>query len=158
MSRTSNRAVRAVVIGAVILAASLAGASTRAKSPKPKAGAELVIVANRVVGFVPFSVIVYGRIVNVEPESIEFCRTRVTSITADLHDRPTGHASSRSGRFSTGGRDTHCAAGRLERVPEGYDYSHDLRFDRPGTYQVRLKMVDRAGNRVVSNTIQVWAH
>ncbi len=43
------------------------------------------------------------------------------------------------------------------RTPDGYDYAHDMRFDRPGVYQVRLMMVDTGGRRVMSNTVQVNA-
>jgi len=32
-----------------------------------------------------------------------------------------------------------------------------MRFDRPGTYRVRLSMVDSTGHRVMSNTVQVNA-
>jgi hypothetical protein len=50
-----------------------------------------------------------------------------------------------------------CATGTLVRTRDGFDYSHEMRFDRPGTYRVRLSMVDETGHRVMSNTVQVNA-
>jgi hypothetical protein len=32
-----------------------------------------------------------------------------------------------------------------------------MRFDRPGTYQIRLVMVDAGGTRTVSNVVRVRA-
>jgi hypothetical protein len=118
----------------------------------------LWIVADRVVGFVPFTVYLYGKVVGTEPGKIELCRQEVewlTDSSATGSSRP-GYTVPPSRRSAEAGA-APCASGRVVRTPDGYDYQHDMRFEKPGTYQVRLSMVDARGHRVLSNSIQVRA-
>jgi hypothetical protein len=118
----------------------------------------LWIVADRIVGFVPFTVSLYGKLLGVEPGRMEVCRSEVASLT-----EPTRSRSEENGRLEPPLRhdplreEPPCAPGKVVRAPDGYDYAHDIRFDRPGTYQVRLRMLDRAGKRILSNPVLVNA-
>ncbi len=122
---------------------------------EPVGGEELYIAANRVVGFVPLTVYVYGKIRSGTPERIELCRSEVRSFLADSR-RPAEdrRADSRPGVTS---QTDDCAPARIVPTPDGYDHAYEMRFNRPGTFQVRLMMLDRSGRRSMSNTVQVRA-
>ena len=117
----------------------------------------LWIVADRIVGFVPFTVSVYGRVLGSEPGQLELCRSEVAWIAESSSARVSGQ---RSGAADPGHQDEGddpCSSGHVVRTPDGYDYSHDMRFERPGVYHVQLTMIDAAGRRRTSNTVQVNA-
>ena len=151
----------ALVVG--LIAATLRGsvpAWSKGWSKRPKDGAPaLWIAADRVVGFVPFTVALYGKVLGAsEPGRLELCRE--TAAQADLANPRNGEDERMQParqETETGSAEPTCATGTLVRTPEGYDYQHEMRFDRPGTYRVRLSMVDQTGHRVISNTVQVNA-
>lgn len=145
------------LLGAALLGWPVGGTSAWARSGRHSTTG-LWIVADRIVGFVPFTMSVYGKILGPLPGEIELCRSEVAWLTES------GASHTRAGAAAPGdplpgGLDPQgsCAAGRLERTPDGYDYAHEMRFDRPGVYQVQLVMVDGMGRRIVSNTVQVNA-
>ena len=155
-----SRSALAAALAAAMLCGSVP-AWSKGWSKGAKDGAPaLWIAADRVVGFVPFTVSLYGKVRSVaEPGRLELCRE--VAAQADMagardgeddrmqparHEQPDGAPAEPS-----------CAAGTVVRTPDGYDYQHEMRFDRPGTYRVRLSMVDQTGHRVVSNTVQVNA-
>jgi len=146
------------VIGATLLGGGPAWSKGWSKGPKDGAPA-LWIAADRVVGFVPFTVALYGKVRSAaEPNRLELCREIATQ--ADLADSRSGlddRMQPARHEPETGSTEPVCATGTLVRTPDGYDYQHEMRFDRPGTYRVRLSMVDQAGHRVISNTVQVNA-
>lgn len=149
-----------MVAGAIGLAL-LASVGTVSSGEQP-AGQEdqgdLYIATDRVVGFVPLKVYVYGKIRSGTPARIELCRSEVLSALADTRHRSEEKRDTvRSIRSKTGRAATACAAARLVKTPNGYDHAYEMRFDRPGTYQVRLMMTDRSGRRSMSNTVQVRA-
>ncbi len=155
MRQGRRRLLLTAAVGFFLLLNVLAGEPASARSPKRSAPG-LWIVADRIVGFVPFTVYVYGKILGTQPGQIELCRSEVAWI-----------AESSSGRRA-GGRPVSvdpaldddaapCAAGNVVRTPDGYDYARDLRFDKPGVYHVQLTMVDATGRRITSNTLQVNA-
>jgi len=117
----------------------------------------LLIAADRITGFVPFTVTVYGRIRGVEPGSIELCRSRIMPLFTSLADRgaPGGPAETEGPpeRAAAGA----CVSGRAVPSTGGFAYERDLRFDEPGLYHLRLTMVDDAGRRLISNTVRVSA-
>jgi hypothetical protein len=153
------------LILALIFGGGTAWAKTR-KSPAP--GPLLWIVADRIVGFVPFTVSLYGKIVGAVPDQVELCRSPVqpmgeaTTMGRDEHGaRSAGRGADSMearGRPETLPTGPVCEGGNLSRTSEGFDYSHAVRFDRPGTYQVRLQMIDTQGKRTLSNPVQVNAH
>jgi hypothetical protein len=123
-----------------------------------RSGPGLWIVTDRIVGFVPFTVYVYGKVVGMEPGQIELCRSDVALVTEAAPARlGTARPQGFEDRRDDPDRSPACTAGEVTRTPDGYDYARDMRFDRPGTYHVRLTMVDTHGNRVTSNTVQVNA-
>jgi len=128
------------------------------KGPKDGVPA-LWIAADRVVGFVPFTVALYGKVRSAtEPSRLELCREVATQV--DLADSRSGQDERmQPARHEPdpAAAEPSCATGTLVRTPDGYDYQHEIRFDRPGTYRVRLSMVDQGGHRVISNTVQVNA-
>ncbi len=158
MQRPRMLRLRHLLVGMVVLAACLCAGSAWARG-RGRSGPGLWIVADRIVGFVPFTVYVYGKVVGAEPGDIELCRSEVAWLTDTSSARITGggHATALDGRQGADAEDPPCAAGKVVRTPDGYDYVHDMRFQRPGTYHVRLTMVDRSGHRVVSNSVQVNA-
>src|SRR5438093_6042379 len=119
----------------------------------------LWIAADRVIGFVPFTVSLYGKVRSVtEPSRLELCRE--VAAQADMTGgRDPEDERMQPARHEPDGAaaEPPCATGTVVRTPDGYDYQHEMRFDRPGTYRVRLSMVDQTGHRVVSNTVQVNA-
>jgi hypothetical protein len=128
-----------------------------AAEPESEEG-EIYIATNRVVGFVPLTVYVYGKIAGETPERIELCRSEMRSLMGDSSQRDEERRTAvRSARRSSKMPGRTCAPGRLVPTPEGFDHAYEMRFDHPGTYQVRLMMVDRSGRRSVSNTVQVRA-
>lgn len=131
-------------------------AASRSRAPDPPPPA-LLIAADRVSGFVPFTVTVYGRVRGVEPGSIEFCRLRIPA----LDEPPDGLVASRSGQepesWSEPVEPAACVSGRAIASEGGIAYEHDLRFDRAGQYHVRLTMLDSGGRRLTSNTVRVRA-
>ncbi len=126
------------------------------KAPGPS-GPGLFIVADRIVGFVPFTVSIYGKVRGVEPGQVELCRSEIAWMTDPARaSNATGHSA--PGELPRAeGNGVDCASGDVVKTVEGFDYAHDLRFDRPGVYQVRLRMVDPSGHRVLSNSVQVNA-
>ena len=154
----SRSVLVAGLMGAAFCGSAPAWSKGWSKGPKESEPA-LWIAADRVVGFVPFTVALYGKVRGAaELNRFELCRE--LAVQADL-------ANSRNGEDDrmqparhepeTGPAEPSCAPGTLVRTPDGYDYQHEMRFDRPGTYRVRLSMVDQAGHRLISNTVQVNA-
>jgi hypothetical protein len=143
-----------IAVGSALLLSLLGAGTAWARTPR-KGGTGLWIVADRIVGFVPFTVSVYGKILGSSPSQVELCRSESAWITQSSSGRTIG---ARSGQADAAADDdTPCTAGQMVRTPDGYDYSHDLHFDRPGVYHVQLMMVDPAGRRIGSNTLQVNA-
>jgi len=128
------------------------------KGPKDGAPA-LWIAADRVVGFVPFTVALYGKVRSaVEPNRLELCRELAIQVDfANSRNGDEGGMQPARHEPDTGPAEPSCAPGTLVRTPDGYDYKHEIRFDQPGTYRVRLSMVDQTGRRMISNTVQVNA-
>ncbi len=152
--------VRKLVSAAVLALAVLpATGPTLAKGPREK-GPGLRIVADRVVGFVPFTVYVYGKISGPAPERIRLCRSEVTSIaessSSPALERGRGRHAIRNPEPS-GDWPAVCGQGKVVRTKDGFDFTHDLRFDRPGTYRLHLMMSDADGKRTISNTVRVSA-
>ncbi len=137
----------------LVLLAAFGADQVRAAKP---ATPGLWIAADRIVGFVPFTVYVYGKVVGSAPGQLELCRSEAIWIAESANARRVEGISPQHGR-PAGRPGPECAAGRMNPTPDGYDYSQDLRFDRPGTYQIRLVMVDRDGERMVSNAVRVRA-
>ena len=98
----------------------------------------------------------YGKVVGPEPGQLELCRSETAWIAESAKSRRVEESTPRSG-FPAGPRGKDCSAGKLSRTPDGFDYEHDMRFDRPGTYQLRLVKIDSNGVRMVSNTVRVRA-
>lgn len=154
--RKGGKVRGSMLIGCALAAVVLVHGAAWARSKI--AGPTLWIAADRIVGFVPFTVYLYGKIQGTEPSLIELCRSEAPRLTDSRSDRmsrdellfpdPTPGLVAGS---------PPCATGKVVRTPAGYDYSHDLRFERPGIYHVRLSVVDRVGHRTVSNTVQVNA-
>jgi hypothetical protein len=121
-------------------------------------GAGLWITADRIVGFVPFTVYVYGKVLGGGPGQVQLCRSEVAWMT-----EPSGGRSDMASPMSPldparqPADDAACATGETVRTPDGYQYTRDMHFDHPGVYHIRLMMVDAAGRRVVSNTVRVSA-
>ncbi len=145
------------LLGAALLAWPLGESSVWAKTSRHTSPG-LWIVTDRIVGFVPFTVSVYGKVLGPLPGEIEICRSEVARLTesgsARLHVGPAVLADTQPGGFDPMGS---CLSGQVARTPDGYDYAHEMRFDRPGVYQVQLVMVDREGRRIISNAVQVNA-
>ncbi len=149
------------VTGVILLLICLCLAATTALEPVWAKEARqkspgLWIAADRIVGFVPFTVYVYGKVAGAEPGQLELCRTEAAWIAESANARRVEIAP-RRGSSLEGRSGPDCEAGALNRTPAGYDYAHDMRFDRPGTYQIRLVMVDAGGTRTVSNVVHVRA-
>ncbi len=145
----------AMGVGSFLLLNLLAGGPALARGPR-RSGPALWIVADRIVGFVPFTVYVYGRVRGAEPGQVELCRSEVAWLAESssgrrADGRPTSDDPARDDEGAP------CAAGNMVRTPDGYDYGHDLRFDYPGIYHVQLTMIDASGRRITSNTLQVNA-
>ena len=142
----------------VVLASSPA-ASRAASHPRDSAQPRpaLVIAADRVSGFVPFTVTVYGRVRGVEPDSIELCRLRIPSLSEPHVDRPPSRSGSEVEARAESVEPAACVSGRAVASAGWFAYEHDLRFDEAGQYHVRLTMIDSAGRRLTSNTVRVSA-
>lgn len=117
----------------------------------------LLIAADRVSGFVPFTVTVYGRVRGVEPGSIELCRLRIPTLDEPPDELATSRPGSEAEGWSEAAQPMACVAGRAVASAGGIAYEHDLRFDRAGQYHVRLTMIDSGGRRLTSNTVRVSA-
>ncbi|HXH28254.1 MAG TPA: hypothetical protein VNL37_04370 [Candidatus Polarisedimenticolia bacterium] len=156
--RRGRRIRIGLALAAILLSLPSGNAALWAKDGK-RSNPSLWIVADRIVGFVPFTVYLYGKVSGVEPGRIEMCRTEVAWLTETSATRLGGsQATSLDARQTTDpATEPSCAPGRVARTPDGYDYAHAMRFDRPGTYQVRLRMIDGKRGTVVSNTLQVNA-
>jgi hypothetical protein len=154
----------APVLAGVAVVAMIAGngpawsKGVRAKEATPA----MWIAADRVVGFVPFTVSLYGKVLaSVEPGRLELCRE--AAMQSDVAgsrgggEDPMAERSERAGRPSAGLPDTICTAVALVRTQDGFNYKQEMRFDRSGTYRVRLSMADATGHRAISNTVQVNA-
>jgi hypothetical protein len=149
--------MRWAAVGLVMLVSLAVAAPPGAAEPRTDEG-EIYIATNRVVGFVPFTVYVYGKIPGDAPERIELCRSEISSLMGDSSERDVGRRTAvRSARRGLRPPGRSCAPGKLVPTPDGFDHAYEMRFARAGTYQVRLMMVDRSGRRSVSNTVQVRA-
>lgn len=149
-------------VGVIVAAMVLGSGPAWPKGSRTRDGAPaLWIAADRVVGFVPFTVTLYGKVPGtVEPGGLELCREAV--MPADLAASRGGAEDPMAARAARNNPpamppETVCSAGTLVRTQDGFDYTHEIRFDRPGTYRVRLSMVDATGHRAISNTVQVNA-
>jgi hypothetical protein len=151
-----------VLVAGVVAAAWLGTGVLWAKGSRAQDDPQaLWIAADRVVGFVPFTVSLYGKVLaSVEPGRIELCReAAMQTDVGGSRDSADESMSARADRAAPASapQEPVCAAGTLVRTPTGFDYRHEMRFDRPGIYRVRLSMVDATGHRVISNTVQVNA-
>jgi hypothetical protein len=152
-----GRPFRYAVLGTLVLAGFLSQGRSWAKGPRRQVPG-LWIVADRIVGFVPFTVYVYGKVRGEEPGRIELCRSEVAWLTDSSASRTVGgRGASLDANRDSGPEEPACSSSGTVRTPDGYDYTHDMHFDHPGIFHVRLMMVDPAGHRVVSNTVQVNA-
>jgi hypothetical protein len=135
----------------------LLGGESWARSAAADKGARaLFIAADRVNGFVPFSVTVYGFVNGAEPGSITLCRAKIEAMSEPAGQR--GDAWGWAGEESKGRTDpSGCVPGRLVPSKGGFAYENDLRFDRPGVYHVQLLVIDAEGHRRTSNTVRVSA-
>jgi hypothetical protein len=162
--RVSRRAW-AVPLGIVAAAVILGSGPAWSKGSRAKDGKDgtsaLWIAADRVVGFVPFTVTLYGKVPgSTEPSRLEMCRD--APLQVDPANPRAGADDPMMGRTeranpSAAPLEPLCATGRLVRTQTGFDYTHEMRFDQPGSYRVRLNMVDAMGHHVISNTVQVNA-
>ena len=152
--------------GVVVAATILGGGTAWSKGSRAKDVKEGVqamwIAADRVVGFVPLTVTLYGKVPGtVEPSRLELCRDVATQTDfanpRGAAEDPMTSRSERSNNAPVGPPEPLCSTGKLVRTQDGFDYTHEMRFDRAGTYRVRLTMVDADGHRVISNTVQVNA-
>ncbi len=154
---------QAVIAGLVL--ATLAGGAAPVWSKGTRARentSALWIAADRVTGFVPFTVSLYGRVNSpVEPVRLELCRE--AAMRSDFAGSRTGRDAdepslppSRQNRNDLA-TESVCSPGTLVRTADGFNYKHEITFDRSGSYRVRLNMVDHTGHRVISNTVQVNA-
>jgi len=140
------------------------GGPAWSKGSRAKDGASaLWIAADRVVGFVPLTVTLYGKVPgSAEPGRLELCRDVAMQPDFAGPGSRAGAEDPMMGRTErntapTAPSEPVCSTGTLVRTQDGFDYRHEMRYDRPGTYRVRLSMVDAAGHRVISNTVQVNA-
>jgi hypothetical protein len=155
MSRFWGGLWRTIQVLGLCLVLFTASGADQVRAAKP-ATPGLWIAADRIVGFVPFTVYVYGKVVGTGASQLELCRSNAAWIAESANARRVEGASPRAG-VPAAPPGPQCAPGRLNPTPDGYDYSHDLRFDRPGTYQLRLVMVDGDGEKMVSNAVRVRA-
>jgi len=155
--------VRGTMVAGAIFLILAGGHPVWSKGLRAKDNASaLWIAADRVVGFVPFTVSLYGRVnSSVEPGKLELCRE--ASLQTDVAGSRDGRGPD-DGMMPATGRDRDgsanepaCSTGTLVRTADGFDYKHEMRFDHPGIYRVRLSMVDHTGHRAISNTVQVNA-
>jgi hypothetical protein len=141
------------------VAASLAlpsGTSWARDTAPEKGGRALFIAADRVNGFVPFSVTVYGFVNGAEPGSIALCRAKIEAMSEPASQR--GDVWGWAGEEGKARPDpSGCVPGRLVTSKGGFAYENDLRFDRPGIYHVQLLVIDAEGHRRTSNTVRVSA-
>jgi hypothetical protein len=151
-----------VLVGVVVAATILGSGPAWSKGSHAKDSVPaLWIAADRVVGFVPFTVSLYGKVLGPsEPARLELCRE--VAMQADFSgsrgtgDDPMAARTDRNGPPAAP-LEPSCSAGTVVRTQDGFDYAHEMRFDRPGTFRVRLSMVDASGRRAISNTVQVNA-
>jgi hypothetical protein len=154
----AKKRVRGVMLAVALLLGSLPGAGFSWARESLAGSLGLWISADRIVGFVPFTVYVYGRMRGAEQGDLEFCRSEVAWITDS--SRALSGAGGQPLPAVMGqqiGDEPPCSKGQLVRTPDGYQYKHDMHFDRPGIYHVRLMLVDTEGHRRMSNTLRVSA-
>ena len=156
MTRWGLAGAGCLLMTVMLLSPVASPAASRARGSN-EASPALLIAADRVTGFVPFTVTVYGRIRGVEPESIELCRLRIPLLSESAADHSGPRQGSESEARSETGEPTACVSGRAIASAGWFAYEHDLRFDQAGQYHVRLTMVDSAGRRLTSNTVRVSA-
>ncbi len=156
MRPQSRRLLHAIVFGLALLVTLAGGGAAWARAPR-RGGPGLWIVADRIVGFVPFTVYIYGRVLGSEPGQIELCRSEVSWLTESPATRMGSGRPALDTQHLGDDPEGPCASGRVVRTPDGFDYSHDMHFERPGVYHVSLTMVDAGGRRISSNTVQVNA-
>jgi hypothetical protein len=147
--------LRCALLGALALIA-LPG-DTRSWAKEPEHNSALWIAADRVVGFAPFKVYIYGKIQGPQPEEIKLCRSEVAPIAEESSAGVGGARSRNREPRASSGRLPECSKGKLTPSSEGFVFSHDLRFSHPGAYHLRLTVIDAAGKRTVSNTVRVNA-
>ena len=147
--------------GCLLLTALLAAPVTSRAASRTRESGDLspvlLIAADRVTGFVPFTVTVYGRVRGVVPGSIELCRLRVPPVFESLAERSPSRSGPDAETRSGPAEPAACVSGRAIASAGWFTYEHDLRFDQAGQFHVRLTMVDSAGRRLTSNTVRVSA-
>jgi hypothetical protein len=151
------KARKSLLCCAVAACLALMGVESWARSAAAEKGERaLFIAADRVHGFVPFSVTVYGFVNGAEPGSIALCRAKIEGMSEPAGQR--GDAWGWSGEEDKARPDpSGCVPGRLVPSKGGFAYENDLRFDRPGIYHVQLLVIDAEGHRRTSNTVRVSA-
>ncbi len=155
---TAKKRVRGVVLAVGLLMGSLpAGGLSWARKPVT-GGPGLWISADRIVGFVPFTVYIYGKMRDAERGDLELCRSEVAWITdSSGASAGVGGQASPASMGQQIGDQPACSKGETVNTPDGYQYRHDMQFDRPGIFHVRLMMVDPGGHRRMSNTLRISA-
>src|SRR5881628_1840267 len=83
--RKRGKTLSSMVIGYAVAAVVLFDGAAWARSKS--AGPTLWIAADRIVGFVPFTVYLYGKIQGTEPGQIELCRSEAPRLTDSPSDR-----------------------------------------------------------------------
>lgn len=127
------------------------------RRPEPRAPGVL-IAADRVTGFVPLTVTLYGRLGGRQPAALELCRWRVAQMFGGAVERPAAGEPEPDGTHAPPIEPPACQPSRVTPTTDGYVYEHDLRFDQPGLYEVRMTLVDDAGRRQTSNVVRVTAY
>lgn len=156
MTRWGLSAAGGLLLTVLFLTPVTSRAASRARE-SGEASPALLIAADRVTGFVPFTVTVYGRVKGVEPGSIELCRLPIPPAFEPLTERPPSRSGSDAEAWSGLAEPASCVSGRAVASAGWLVYEHDLRFDQAGQYHVRLTMLDSTGRRLTSNTVRVSA-
>jgi len=156
MTRWGLAAAGCLLLTVLLMGPATSRAASRARGPGD-VGPALLIAADRLTGFVPFTVTVYGRVRGVVPGSIELCRLRVPPVFESLADRSSSRSGPDAEAWSGPAEPAACVSGRAVASAGWFTYEHDLRFDQAGQFHVRLTMVDSAGRRLTSNTVRVSA-
>src|SRR6266487_1645919 len=119
-----RRRCRSVLAGGVVAAVILGIGPAWSKGSRAKDGPPaLWIAADRVVGFVPFTVSLYGKVLgSAEPERLELCREAAAQ--ADISGSRTGGDDPMSPRddhaptVTAGPQEPACSSGTLVRTQE----------------------------------------
>jgi len=154
----AGRRVRGLILGAALLLGAVPAAGLIWAKGFTGTTSGLWITADRIVGFVPFTVYVYGTVQGSEPGQVQLCRSEVSWMTESSGSRvDTAGQPSPLAPKKQAADEAPCALGEMVRTPDGYQYTRDMHFDHPGVYHIRLMMVEASGRRVVSNTVRVSA-